>query len=69
MATITKPSGFQFTIKDEDLGKWVEGKRSRARKQLAIALGVLTGFVVLIAAVGQLAPASPSAVVHGHAIH
>jgi hypothetical protein len=48
MATITKPSGFQFTIKDEDLGKWVEGKRARARKELSIAVGVLTVFVMFL---------------------
>jgi hypothetical protein len=69
MATITKPSGLQFTIRDEDLGKWVEQKRARARKQLAIGLGVASVFAVLISAAGQLAPASPSAVVYGQTIH
>jgi hypothetical protein len=69
MATITRRSGFQFTIKDEDLGRYVQQKQARARKEMGITAGVLTVFVVLVAAAGQITPASPSPVVHSHPIH
>ena len=58
MATITKPSGVQFTIRDEDLGKYLRGKRLRARKELAIAVGVTSVFVMfllLVAGAGKAA--------------
>jgi hypothetical protein len=48
MATITKPSGFQFTIRDEDLGKYLRGQRLRARKQLSIGVGVASVFVMFL---------------------